>query len=81
MNDKMTTKAEKKLENNYLKFIDGLEKLSKKYGFAIQACGCFYFDANGFQNIEYVRDLSSGDIDIRTLIFNDGTKLGEREIY
>ena len=72
-NNELPPKQEQKLEENYLKFIDGLEKLSKKYGYAIQACGCFYFDADGFQEIKYDRDPSSGDLDIQTLIYSDGT--------
>jgi len=73
MSDELTAKQEEKLEQNYLKFIDELEKLSQKYGFAIQACGCFYWDVDGFQNIKYKRDFSSGDLDIDELTFSDGS--------
>ena len=66
---------QEKLDTNYEKFMAGLQDLSKKYGFAIQACGCFYWDANGFQDIEYRVDRSSGDIRIDKLIFSDGEEL------
>ena len=63
-----------KQEKNYQAFILKLEKLSKKYGIAIQACGCFYYDDEcSFNEIEYRRDSSSGDLDIDTLVFSDGT--------
>ena len=64
---------EEKYEKNFQKFITGLEKLSKECGIAIEACGCFaYYDINGFKNIEYRRDSSSGDIDIVSVIDSDG---------
>jgi len=63
-----------KQEKNYQKFISELEKLSKKHGIAIQACGCFYYDEeSSFKEIEYRRDSSSGDLDIDILVFSDGT--------
>ena len=68
-------KVSKKLDDNYDKFMEGLQKLSKKYGFAIQACGCFYWDADGFKEIEYKVDRSSGDINIKKLVFSDGEEL------
>lgn len=65
-----------KQEKNYQAFMNGLEKLSKKHGIAINACGCFYYDdGEPFQQIEYRRDSSSGDINIDNLIFSDGTVL------
>lgn len=63
---------QEKLDKNYEKFMAGLQKLSKKYGFAISACGCFYWDADGFQDIEYRVDRSSCDIRIDKLIYSDG---------
>ena len=65
-----------KQEKNYQAFISELEKISKKHGIAIQACGCYFYDEGvPFQEIEYRRDSSSGDLDIDTLIFSDGTSL------
>ena len=65
-----------KQEKNYQKFISELEKISKKYGIAISACGCFYYDDGvSFQEIEYRRDSSSGDLNIDKLIFSDGESL------
>ena len=65
-----------KEEKNYQKFISELEKLSKKYGIGLSACGCFdYWDEDGFQKITYKRDSSSGDLRIDELIFSDGTIL------
>lgn len=62
-----------KYEANFQKFIDGLEKLSKKCGIAISACGCFSaHDIDGFKSITYRRDSSSGDIDIESITFSDG---------
>ncbi len=67
-----------KEERNYQKFIAGLEKLSKKYGIGLSACGCFdFWDEDGFQKITYRRDSSSGDLRIDELIFSDGTKFEE----
>jgi len=64
-----------KLDKNYEKFMAGLQKLSMKYGFAIQACGCFYWDADGFKKIEYKIDRSSGDIMLKNLVYSDGEKI------
>ncbi len=69
------TEEETKLENNYLKFVDGLEKLSKKYGIAITSIGGISWDVNGFQEIEYSRDFSSGDLIPRKLVYSDGETL------
>ena len=66
---------QEKLDTNYEKFMAGLQDLSKKYGFAIQACGCFYWDADGFKEIEYKIDRSSGDIMIKKLTYSDGEKI------
>ncbi|MBQ8635175.1 hypothetical protein IJ425_03380 [bacterium] len=71
----MTPEQELKLEQDYLKFVDGLEKLSQKYGIAITAIGGISWDVNGFQKIEYKRDLSSGDLYPQTLVFSDGETL------
>ncbi len=71
----MTEQEETKLENNYLKFVDGLEKLSKKYGIAITSIGGISFDVNGFEEIEYTRDFSSGDLRPKRLIYSDGETL------
>ena len=77
--DRELTKEEQriqaKLDKNYEKFMAGLQTLSKKYGFAIQACGCFYYDADGFKDIEYKIDRSSGDIMLKKLVFSDGESL------
>ena len=63
-------------ERNYQCFIKDLEKISKKYGIGLNACGCFdFYDEDGFQNITYKRDSSSGDLVIEELTFSDGTKL------
>lgn len=63
-----------KEERNYQGFMTELEKISKKYGIGLSACGCFdYWDENGFQKITYRRDSSSGDLRIDELIFSDGT--------
>lgn len=66
---------EEKYEKNYQEFMKELTKISKKYGIGIQACGCFdYYDLDGFKDIEYKIDSSSGDIRISGIIYNDGTK-------
>ena len=71
----MGIETTEKEERNYQKFINELEKISKKYGIGLIACGCFdYWDENGFKSIEYSRDSSSGDLMIRELTFSDGTK-------
>ena len=63
-----------KEEKNYQAFITELEKISKKYGIGLSACGCFdFWDEDGFKKIEYRRDSSSGDLRIDELIFSDGT--------
>ena len=65
-----------KEERNYQAFITELEKISKKYGIGLNAVGCFdFYDEDGFQNIKYKRDSSSGDLIIDELTFSDGTKL------
>ena len=65
-----------KEERNYQAFITELEKISKKYGIGLNACGCFdFWDENGFQSISYHRDSSSGDLQIKELTFSDGEKL------
>lgn len=65
-----------KEERNYQVFMNELEKISKKYGIGIFGCGCFrYFDEDGFKEIEYKKDSSSGDIVINKLTFSDGEKL------
>jgi len=62
-----------KEEKNYQGFIKDLEKISKKYGIAIEGCGLFtYYDLNGFKNIEYSKDSSSGDIWVKKLTYSDG---------
>ncbi len=67
---------EKKYDQNFQKFIDGLEKLSKECGLAISACGCFdCYDLDGFKEITYERDSSSGDIIIASVIDSDGEKM------
>lgn len=71
----MTTEKE---EKNYQAFIKDLEKLSKKYGIGISGCGVFKFwDEDGFKEIEYQNDSSSGDLMINKLIFSDGTSLND----
>ena len=66
---------EEKYEKNYQEFMKELTKISKKYGIGIQACGCFdYYDLDGFKDIEYKIDSSSGDIRISGIIYNYGTK-------
>ena len=67
---------EEKYDNNFQKFITGLEKLSEECGIAISACGCFdYYDLDGFKEVVYKRDSSSGDLSIEKLIYSDGEKL------
>jgi len=75
MTEKMTQKEQEKLERNYLKFVDGVEKLSKKYGIAISVVGSIRWDVDGFQEIEYSRDFSSGDLIPRRLVYSDGEEL------
>ena len=65
-----------KYDQNFQKFIDGLEKLSKECGLAISACRCFScYDLDGFKDITYKRDSSSGDIDIVSIIDSDGERM------
>ena len=55
-----------------------LEKLSKKYGIGISGCGVFdYWDEDGFKEIEYRKDSSSGDLRIDKLVFSDGTSIND----
>ena len=55
-----------------------LEKLSKKYGIGISGCGVFKFwDEDGFKEIEYTNDSSSGDLWVNKLVFSDGTLLDD----
>ena len=75
MTEKMTQKEQEKLERNYLKFVDGVEKLSKKYGIAISVVGGIRWDVDGFQDVEYSRDFSSGDLIPRRLVYSDGEEL------
>jgi len=64
---------EEKYEKNYQGFMKELTKISKKYGIAISACGCFrYYDLNGFKDIEYYDDSSSGDIRLAGIIYSNG---------
>lgn len=65
-----------KYDQNFQKFIDGLERLSKKYGIALSVVGgiCAY-DLEGFKEIKYTRDSSSGDILTRKVIAHDGEDL------
>lgn len=67
---------ELKYDQNFQKFIDGLERLSKKCGIALQVVGgiCAY-DLEGFKEIKYTRDSSSGDILARKVIANNGEDL------
>ena len=75
MADLTREEIEEKYDRNFQKFIDGLEKLSK-CGLAISACGCFAcYDLDGFKEITYRRDSSSGDIDIVSVIDSDGEKM------
>lgn len=67
---------EEKYDQNFQKFIDGLEKLSKECGISISGCGCFKcYDLDGFKNITYTRDSSSGDLDIISIIDSDGEEM------
>ena len=69
----MTNENEEKYKKNYEGFMNELTKISKKYGIGIQAYGCFeYYDINGFKNIEYYKDETSGDIRIAGLVYSDG---------
>ena len=64
---------EETYHKNFQKFIKGLEKLSKECGIAIRACGCFdYYDINGFKDIKYNSDSSSGDLNIEKVIYSNG---------
>ena len=36
-----------------------------------------FFDENGFKEIEYRKDSSSGDLRIEKLVFSDGTSLND----
>ncbi len=66
---------EDKEEQNYQAFITEFERISRKYGIAFKAVGGLTFsDVNGFKEIEYSRDSSSGDLIIKKLIFSDGAK-------
>lgn len=74
----MSIETTPKEERNYQGFITELEQISKKYGIGLSACGCFkYWDENGFKDIEYTKDSSSGDLRIEKLVFSDGTSLGD----
>ena len=71
----MTMTNEEKYEKNDQGFMKELTRISKKYGIGINACGCFdYYDLNGFKDIEYYNDSSSGDIRIAGIIYSDGTE-------
>lgn len=64
---------ELKIEKNYQNFMKDLTKISKKYGMAISACGCFdYYDVDGFKDIEYRIDSSSGDIQYNRIVLSNG---------
>lgn len=66
---------EDKEEQNYQAFITEFERISRKYGIAFEAVGGLAFsDVNGFKEIKYSRDSSSGDLIIKKLIFSDDTK-------
>lgn len=71
----MNKNEQAQLENNFEKFVDGLEELSKKYGIAVQVVGGLVWDLDGFQKIEYKRDFWSGDLMPKTLTFNDGSEI------
>lgn len=76
MTDLTRKEIAKKYDQNFQKFIDGLEKLSKECGIAISACGCFAcYDLDGFKDITYKRDSSSGDLDIISVIDSDGEEM------
>ena len=67
---------ELRYDQNFQKFIDGLEKLSKKCGIAIEVVGGIRaYDLEGFKDIKYTRDSSSGDIRARKIIAHDGEDL------
>lgn len=67
---------EKRYDANFQKFITGLEKLSKECGIAIRASGCFdYYDLNGFKEITYRRDSSSGDLEVVSIIDSDDKEM------
>lgn len=71
-----TDKEELKYDQNFQKFIDGLEKLSKECGIALKVVGgiCAY-DLKGFKEIKYNRDSSSGDILAQKVIAHDNEDL------
>ena len=72
----MSIETTSKEERNYQAFITELEKISKKYGIGLSACGCFdYCDEDGFQEIKYHKDSSSGDLRIDKLIDSKGNTL------
>ena len=81
--DKMTDEeVDAKYEENYQNFITGLEKLSKKYGIALSAAGCFRILAvDGFKEIVYRRDSSSGDLNIEKVIGQNGEDLMKEYYY
>lgn len=55
-----------------------LEKLYKNTVSVFSGCGVFdYWDENGFKEIEYRKDSSSGDLRIEKLVFSDGTSLDD----
>ncbi len=65
-----------KYDQNFQKFIDGLEKLSKECGIAISACGCIRcYDLDGFKKVTYKRDSSSGDLRTISVIDSDGEEM------
>ncbi len=69
----MSIETTEKEECNYQGFITELEQISKKYGIGLSACGCFdFWDEDGFKDIIYKRDSSSGDLIIQKLVFSDG---------
>ena len=59
----MAMTNEEKYEKNYQGFMKELTRISKKYGIG-----------NGFKDIEYYNDSSSGDIRIAGIIYSDGTE-------
>lgn len=67
--------CEEVYERNYQTFINGLEKLTKKTGIGISACGCFFYDLKGFKTLKYKKDSSSGDLYPEIAICKDGTNL------
>lgn len=65
-----------KEERNYQAFINELEQISKKYGIGISGCGIFKWqDEEGFKDIKYTNDSSSGDLWIKKLVFSDGEEV------